>query len=58
MHTMHEALAREHLRQLHQEASHRRLVNSVAGAKRWRRREVRAHAAYLRHTRRLHALAH
>jgi hypothetical protein len=52
MHTMHEALAREHIRQLHADAQHRRLVDNLAAAKRWRKREVRAHAAYVRHVNR------
>lgn len=48
MYTMHEALAREHLRQLHEDARQRALVNQLAAAKRWRRLERRAHNAYRR----------
>lgn len=48
MYTLHEALAREHLRQLHEDARQRTLVNQLASAKRWRARERRAHAAYRR----------
>jgi hypothetical protein len=39
MHTLHEALAREHLRQLHEDARRRALVKQVAAAKRWRKLE-------------------
>ncbi len=52
MYTLHEALAREHLRQLHEDAHQRALVNQLASAKRWRARERRAHAAYRRHAQR------
>jgi hypothetical protein len=52
MYTMYEALAREHLRQLHSEARQRTLAKQLASAKRWRSRELRAHAAYERHARR------
>lgn len=52
MHTLHEALAREHLRQLHQDARRRALVSELASANRWRFLERRAHAAYQRHARR------
>ena len=48
MYTLHEALAREHLRQLHEDARHRAFVNQLAAAKRWQKRERRAHAAYRR----------
>lgn len=49
MYTLHEALAREHMRQLHADARRRALVNQLASANRWRFLERRAHAAYLRH---------
>jgi hypothetical protein len=52
MYTLHEALAREHLRQLHEDARHRAFVNQLAAAKRWHKREQRAHAAYRRHAHR------
>ena len=52
MHTLHEALAREHLRQLHQDARRRALVSELASANRWRFLERRAHAAYRRHAQR------
>ena len=52
MHTLHEALAREHLRQLHQDARRRALVSELASANRWRFLERRAHAAYRRHANR------
>lgn len=62
MYTLHEALAREHLRQLHQDARRRALVGELASANRWRYLERRAHAAYQRHARRaeqsLSAVAH
>ena len=49
MYTLHEALAREHLRQLHEDARQRAFVNQLAAAKRWRNLERRAHDAYRRH---------
>ena len=49
MQTMHEALAREHLRQLHQQARQRALLRELASAKRWHFLERRAHNAYQRH---------
>ena len=52
MNTMYEALAREHLRQLHSEARHRALVSQLASANRWHTLERRAHAAYRRHAQR------
>ncbi|HEY2298515.1 MAG TPA: hypothetical protein VGH43_12355 [Jatrophihabitans sp.] len=52
MQTMHEALAREHLRQLHEDARRRALVSQLASANRWRSRERRAHKAYRRHAER------
>jgi hypothetical protein len=62
MYTLHEALAREHLRQLHQDARRRALVGELASANRWRFLERRAHAAYQRHAQRaaqsLSAVAH
>jgi hypothetical protein len=52
MQTMHEALAREHLRQLHQEARQRALARELASARRWHFLERRAHNAYRRHAER------
>ncbi len=52
MYTLHEALAREHLRQLHEDARKRAFVNQLAAAKRWRTLERRAHAASRRHAKR------
>ena len=52
MYTLHEALAREHLRQLHEDARRRALINQLAAAKRWRKLEHRAHAAYRRSAKR------
>ena len=52
MYTMHEALAREHMRQREQEARRHRLAYQMAAANRWRYLERRAHAAYQRHAHR------
>ena len=52
MQTMYEALAREHLRQLHEDARRRALVSQLASANRWRLLERRAHNAYRRHAER------
>jgi hypothetical protein len=50
-HTMHEALARERLRDL-REQSRRSLASAeLATARRWHRLELRARAAERRHTR-------
>jgi len=57
MQTMHEALAREHLRQLHQDARHHALVSQLASARRWRVLERRAHSAYQRHAERAERVA-
>jgi hypothetical protein len=57
MHTMHEALAREHMRQLEQEARRHALSSELASANRWRYLERHAHAAYRRHARRAHRAA-
>jgi hypothetical protein len=48
MYTLHEALAREHLRQLHEDARRRAFVNQLAAARRWHKLERRAHAAHRR----------
>lgn len=57
MHSMHEALAREHMRQREREARQHSLASELASANRWRYLERRAHAAYQRHARRAHRAA-
>lgn len=57
MHTMHEALAREHMRQREQEARRHSLSSELASANRWRYLERHAHAAYRRHAQRAHRAA-
>jgi hypothetical protein len=57
MYTMHEAMAREHMRQREREAQRHRLVSELAAANRWRYLERRAHAAYLQHVRRAERVA-
>ena len=52
MHTMHEALAREHMRQLHEDARQRALVSELAVGQPLAHLERRAHAAYRRHAQR------
>lgn len=42
MHLMHEAMARAHMQQLHQEAEHERLARRVVNARRLRRKAERA----------------
>jgi hypothetical protein len=57
MQTMHEALAREHMRQRESEARRHTLSSELASAHRWRYLERRAHAAYKRHAMRAHRSA-
>ena len=57
MYAMHEALAREHMRQHHRDAHQRQLVSELAAANRWRYLERRANAAYRRHARRASSAA-
>ena len=57
MQTMHEALAREHMRQLEHEARQHSLSSKLASANRWHYLERRAHAAYRRHAQRAHRAA-
>jgi len=57
MQTMHEALAREHMRQREHEARQHSLRSQLAAANRWRYLERRAHAAYRRHSQRAHRVA-
>jgi hypothetical protein len=52
MYTMHEALAREHMRHREDEARRHALSRELAAARRWRNLERRAHAAYQRHAQR------
>jgi len=58
MYTMHEALAREHMRQREDEARRHALSRELASARRWRNLERRAHAAYERHAQRAVRAAH
>jgi hypothetical protein len=57
MYTMHEALAREHLRERMRQAQSHRLASELAAANRWRYLEQRAHRAYERHAQRAHQVA-
>jgi hypothetical protein len=60
MYTMHEALAREHMRQRRHEAQaaqRQRLASELAAANRWRYLERRANAVYRRHARRAEQVA-
>lgn len=52
MFTMHEALAREHMREREQQARQARLAYELAAAHRWRYLAARASAAHQRHARR------
>lgn len=58
MYTMHEALAREHMRQREREARQHRLVSELTRARRWHYLERRAHAAHRRHANRAARVAH
>jgi hypothetical protein len=49
MYMLHEALAREHMRQRVHDAHRRQLASELAAANRWHYLERRAHAAYRRH---------
>ncbi|MCW2496645.1 hypothetical protein [Jatrophihabitans sp.] len=57
MYTMHEALAREHMRHRQQEAARQRLASELAAANRWHYLERAAHAAYRRHLQRVERAA-
>jgi hypothetical protein len=57
MYSMHEALAREHMRQREREAQQHRLASELAAANRWRYLERRAAAASRRHAGRARRLA-
>lgn len=52
MYTMHEALAREHLRVDERYAQQRRVAQAMAAARRWHRLEQRAGAVRRRHVHR------
>jgi hypothetical protein len=47
--TMHEALARDRMRESEQRSREARLTRSLAASRRWHRVEVRARAAAARH---------
>jgi hypothetical protein len=49
MHSMVEALAREHMREQVRAARHAELVRELSAARRWRRVQSRAHAAHRLH---------
>lgn len=49
MYAMNEALAREHLRELHDRSRRSRAASELAAASRWHRVELRARAAHRRH---------
>lgn len=53
MNSLHEALARERLRELQLDARRARVAREMAAARRWRRRELRARAAHQRHAQHL-----
>ena len=57
MQTMHEALAREHMRQLQYDARRHSLSSKLASANRWRYVERCAHAAYRHKAQRAHRAA-
>jgi hypothetical protein len=49
MNSLHEALARERMREMREDAQRSRVGRELAAARRWRRRELRARAAHQRH---------
>lgn len=49
MFTMHEAFARERMREEHERSQRSHVVSEVAAQRRWHRREMQAHAAERRH---------
>jgi hypothetical protein len=57
MYTLHEALAREHLREFARDAQQHALTRRLASANRWHRLERRVHAASRAHARRAHRAA-
>jgi hypothetical protein len=52
MYTLHEALAREHMRSLDREAQQRRIARELAAARRWHRVATRAERVHRRHAHR------
>ena len=56
MYTMHEALARDRMRDEQRRSREARLAKEVAAHRRWHRVSVRAHAAEKRHARRVQEL--
>lgn len=58
MYAMHEALARERMRELAERSHRQRLAEELAASRRWRLRELRAHAAHLRHSGRARRAEH
>lgn len=57
MYALHEALAREHMRQRESEARRHSLSRELAWARRWRYLERRAHEASRRHAQRAYRAA-
>jgi hypothetical protein len=57
MFTMHEALARERMREREQQSRSRQLASELAAARRWHYLERRARAAHQRHASRAHRAA-
>ena len=49
MYTMHEALAREHMREQLRASRHASLVRELAAVRRWQRVQAKARAAHKRH---------
>jgi hypothetical protein len=55
--SMHEAFARERMRERERQARHAHLVHELAAVKRWRYLATRASAAHVRHTQRVDRVA-
>jgi len=58
MYSMHEALAREHMREQVSSARHARLVRELAAARRWHRVQSYVRSAHQRHVVRAERAAH
>ena len=56
MYTMHEALARDRMRDQQQRSHDAQLARELAAQRRWHRVSLRARAAHARHTRRVEQL--
>ncbi len=56
MYTMHEALARDRMREQQQRSHDAQLARELAAQRRWHRVSLRAHAAQERHARRVQRL--